>query len=269
MRFCIFLFLGVSLVTLTRASNRDSLRSQQDLPVLTVKLVPPKKPFPEVADHVRHLNIAREERETILRGNLLLAYNAERVRASAKIKEMVSEVLGQPKTSFLQRRPQQDRQPSEASFQVKVSLTQVAQPDPSVEAVIDAMESKRSTLEEDLFKQARAEMSGLTSLVLEQLSQSLAQRIKGPSPRRGATIAFLEHVAMQPYSKNMHGSLQQANVRIQASSSAFPRVSDLIQEMQANRDQAENKERRDILDLELRLLQAENELISSALASYH
>jgi len=50
---------------------------------------------------------------------------------------------------------------------------------------------------------------------------------------------------------------------------AFPRVADMVTDMEKKRDAAEVQERKFILELESRLLMAENEMVKDALSALH
>merc|ERR1712129_119784 len=122
-----------------------------------------------------------------------------------------------------------------------------------------ALEHKRMLLEQDLIREACSEMSALTSIVLDELDQCLVQH--RPLQQRMRRPAFLQRVV------EARVLPLQANVGIQVSKFSFPRIADLIQEMQCKRDQAESKERKFIVQLQVSLLQAENEMIATALAA--
>jgi hypothetical protein len=57
----------------------------------------------------------------------------------------------------------------------------------------------------------------------------------------------------------------QLNVRVGASEVPYPTIAGLAQDMETRRDTAENLEKQKILDLERKLLEAENEYIKGAL----
>ena len=58
---------------------------------------------------------------------------------------------------------------------------------------------------------------------------------------------------------------KQTNVRVKASEASYPRVSSLVQDMEQRRDTNEHLETARILELELKLLKAENDMIKDAL----
>lgn len=235
----------------SRSSSPEDLRDE-DSPVVNLKLVPPKSSFPELRKQIQKLEFDRQGQELAFEADLVEAYNAAFAVAKAKIEKLVQSSLRLPhaRTSFLQKNLQRAKHMEDA-FQMKVSVAGFSRGvDPAIMATVSAMENKRKGLERELFKQACAEMSALTSLVLSELGQSLAH-----AGSRSRPVSFLAETA------EGLGLTKQANVRIQSSRMAFPRMADLIQEMQLSRDRVESKERQHVLDMELRLLQAENNII--------
>merc|ERR1712232_172202 len=59
----------------------------------------------------------------------------------------------------------------------------------------------------------------------------------------------------------MYGLSEQANVRLTSSPEKWPMVSELVQDMEDERDKGETAAKSKILAMELRLLQAENKII--------
>ena len=58
---------------------------------------------------------------------------------------------------------------------------------------------------------------------------------------------------------------QQTNVRIKAPEASYPKISSLVEDMEQRRDTSERLEAARILELELKLLKAENDMIKEAL----
>jgi len=58
---------------------------------------------------------------------------------------------------------------------------------------------------------------------------------------------------------------KQTNVRVTAPEASYPRISSLVQDMEQRRDTSERLETARILELELKLLKAENDMIKDAL----
>jgi len=121
-------------------------------------------------------------------------------------------------------------------------------PDLAIKEQIDSLEGVRAAREKRVFQQALAEFAALTKIVVNQLKVEL-----GMSPSSG--IGFLEYGVLP----------RQANVRVLASDVGFPTIAGLVQDAQLHRDASEAAARSAILDLEMKLLQAENEVIAAAL----
>jgi len=216
------------------------------VPIVQLKLAPPKRPFPKLSDQVTRWDLEREGKETAFAKELSQAYDAALSDAKTNIFQLVKSAFGSTRVSFLEEGS------TGSPLRVKVSVAESAH-SPAVMGIVQAMEKKRSGLESQLIKQARAEMSALTSIVLEELEHNLRTLKRSPS--------FLEMGG-----RLEHGLPQQVAIRIQSSKVAFPRIADAIEEMEVHRDRAENVERKHILNLELDLLQAENQMITDALA---
>jgi len=149
-----------------------------------VKLAPPTRPFPEISEQVQNLKLERVRKESALEKDLGRAYKAELVDAKAKISKLVQAALGHKSMSFLQKQTFRTQE-SEDDFRVKVSVANTAVIDPAIAVTINAMESKRAGLEESLVKQACAEMSALTSLVLGGVGPQLGGSQNTPSSEGG------------------------------------------------------------------------------------
>merc|ERR1712083_1217206 len=110
-----------------------------------------------------------------------------------------------------------------------------------------------------MFEQACAEMQGLTDIVLHELGAQLHAHSAAlrHSNRRAR---FLQTYQSDKLPKT-------ANIRIAASSEPFARVADVVEAMEVKRDDAETLGRKHILELELKLLEAENKMIKDALAN--
>jgi hypothetical protein len=221
------------------------------LPILSLKLVPAVKSLTEVNAEARKLEHQREKSELALAQMLQRAFETELADAKVEINGLVAKMARTHRfASFLQTQQHGVAPGSLAGFTVKVSLVEPGRPDPSALAVMAKLERKRSALEESLFNQAREEMKALTAVVLKTLEANLA------APHR---LGFLE-------TRVSSGLSPEANVRIGSSESAFPRVADVVREMEFKRDRAETQVRKTILGKELELLKAETEMVREALA---
>lgn len=182
------------------------------------------------------------------------------------------------------------------AFAVKVGVVPVHVPDSSVRTAIDRIERKRSRLEEQLVQQTEAEMGALTSIVLDELGRALTLHSQTSAGVIGhANMRRFPRLALSQMARNWSqdgnakahvGNLRpglaflqvaqgrdqgrglppQANIRVSASDVAFPRIAELVEEMERRRDRAEDALRAHIVELELHLLREENEAIQAAIS---
>jgi len=168
-------------------------------------------------------------------------------------------------------------QAQERAFALKVSVLPPTQPDfPAVRRGLDRIEAKRGQAEEALFKQARTELRALASVVVDTLRQALADegtsRGRWQQPGARGRLGSGRIALLQRGSRARRGAARaeselppRANVRVTASEVAFPRIGDLVQAMELRRDRTEDAERARILELELSLLRALNDVIKEAI----
>merc|ERR1711879_382997 len=178
------------------------------VPIVQLKLAPPKRPFPRLSDQVTRLDSEREAKETAFAKELSEAYDAALSDAKIQIFQLVASVLGSTRVSFLEERT------TDSPLRMKVRVSEGSANDPAIIGIVQAMERKRSGLESQLIKQACAEMSALTSIVLREVEHNLRTLRRLPS--------FLE-MGGRPE----HGLPEQVAVRIQSSKFAFPRIADI------------------------------------------
>jgi len=279
---CILLAL---LAASEGAVSTDETLPVEQLPIIQVKLDPPKHPLPEVEAEVAVLEHGREAKEMEFLALLRDTFDAALIDAKLQISQLVAGAMGMSRTNFLttgmlEHAPALARVPQgcgavmlnagshssffekgtgatnktaqQAGFTMKFSLIAPSSPDTSIQAKMVQVENKRSKLEAQLFQEACAEMTALTKLVLRELGRLLADAHHG-SPLRH--VSFLQRSPA-----GSQGLPDIANVRLAASENAFPRIRDLIEEMESRRDSSESSERAQILAMELSLLKAENEM---------
>merc|ERR1712146_707762 len=109
------------------------------------------------------------------------------------------------------------------------------------------MEYKLTEQEKARLTQQAAEMKGLTDVVVHELASKMQSRIDMCfGRRRSHASSFLQLP-------------QQTNVRLRSSEMSFPSVSAMVEEMEARLDASESAATAQILDLRVKLLQAEND----------
>jgi len=252
--------------------------SPENLPIVSVKLAPPTNPLPQVSAEVGILENLREHLEAQALVDLDSAFDVALADAKTQIYTLVEGTLhifeksaslkaGRP-LSFLQKHEETEISTGSDEFAIKISMLPVAGPSPESKQQMDNIEGKRAVHEKDVFMQAREELAGLTDIVLNELGAAISTNVAGFSKLSGNTnlasrsksVSFLETAAGA-------GLPSKAVVRVAPSDEAFPKVSDLVQDMENRRDSAESLVRTRILEVELKLLQAENEIIQDALNS--
>jgi len=121
-----------------------------------------------------------------------------------------------------------------------------------IEEVRD-IEQRRGQTEQQLYREACSELKALTNILLRDMAEGLRHRSQSPTVPKAS---FLEMRSRLP---------DQVNVRVSSSTHGFPRVLDLVQAMEKRRDVAESRGRQRVLELELKLLQAERAMVAEAL----
>ena len=130
------------------------------------------------------------------------------------------------------------------------------------------MEVKKIVAEWQMLDQAVSEMAEVTDVVVAELKNSLQQHsgaVLAPVAAKPVT-SFLERAERDASGAAPAESLATPmNVRVGTSEVAYPTIGSLVQDMESRRDSAERLERAKILELTLKLLEAENEMIKDAL----
>jgi len=246
-------------------------------PVVEVRLAPPDHAFPELSAEFGVLENARQTSEAAMRQELATSSASALRSAQAEIDSTIQRTMsvfhkrrdGPRAASFLRARngiiaaelPQQ-------SYAIKVSLNPMPPLDQKVQTAIELIENKRAHAEEHTFEQAKAELQGLTHIVLNQLGAQMQSHISTLQRVRGAMSEskWLE-ISRKLGHRGLAGLPAQANVRVASAHDAFPTVAELTQEMENRRDIVEVKDRGEILALELKFLQEVNDMIKKAVAS--
>ena len=195
------------------------------------------------------------------------AYNAALEGAKVKIADAVSSTMrfiatpstSRP-TSFLALRSRARDVPNT----VKVKVLSVPPPDASIKSKLDAIEAQRTSAEAQMLDQAVQEMGELTGVVVGELKTNVLMQmsaLESPSQR-----SFLDTKTREiPGMPVPEGLPEQLNIRVGASEVPYPTIAGLGQDMEARRDAAEHLEHTRIMELQLKLLEAENEYIKEAL----
>lgn len=223
-------------------------------PIVQVRLNPPAHSQPQVTAELAKLEQAESALEEEQLAALQVAYDTELAAAKTAIAQLVGREAA--KGNMRVKRPSSflavsdSTAKAEDDFTVKLWVAPVAPPDPILKEQIDAIEGFRAKKEKRIFQQAMAEFAGLTKIVLSQLKVELAEASSSQS------LGWLQAAERDlPH---------QANIRVM-SGQPFPSIEGMVMDMELRRDGAEGKVMSAILDLESKLLQAENDAIGVAL----
>ena len=256
----------------------------ETLPIIEVNLAPPANPLPEVSAEIQVLEKARDALEQEKMAKLEAAYNAALEGAKSKISVAIGSAmqlfdrpptLAARSTSFLALRTKREhgRASSGEGPNVRVKVLSVPPPDASIKSKLDAMEAKRADAEAQMLDQGIQEMGELTNVVVSELKESLQLQMSSLLiPTRGdvrlvsPAATFLATAERDvPGMPVPEGLPQELNVRVGSSDVPYPTIAGVAQDMETRRDTAEHLLRQRILELELKLLEAENELVKDAL----
>merc|ERR1719171_178654 len=245
--------------------------SPDTLPNIEVHLAPPVHPLPQVAAEIQVLDKMRERSEEEKMSQLEFAFNAALENAKRQIGEVVGaamKVFDDPRVwknvaktgSFLRLR-QQPNSAEEPSVRVKALAA--APPDPAIKIKIDQLEEQRGAAEALMLDVAIAEMGELTKIAVAELEKQLQLQLEPWLVGSGSLL----HSRVRQVPGSPEGLPKQLNVRVGASDVPYPTIASLVQDMETRRDTAENLLRQRILELELKLLKAENVMIKDALSA--
>lgn len=173
--------------------------------------------------------------------------------------------------SFIQA--QASGKPGGHELTARVNVLPAKGPDARVEGRIKAIEKKRSREETAIFDQAASEMRALTQIVQNEVEAQITRyannllhsvRVGVPLQQPHQAAGLLS--ASQPMGAS--GPQLTTNVRVAASEEPFYTVAALVEDMERQRDASESTIQKRALELELRLLQAENELVKGHLKGW-
>merc|ERR1740117_2505079 len=147
------------------------------------------------------------------------------------------------------------------AFAVKLNLYDAETMPQRALPMMTNMERKRDLAERSLFRQACREFAGLTQIVMHELRVRLSEVMsRARSPRtqqmqgRAGPTSFV--AATERVARDSAVALPaMAEVRI-STREKWPRISELVEDMERRRDRSEDEVRSRILELELRLLKA-------------
>lgn len=251
------------------------------LPIINVRLAPPRSPHAQVQAEVARLTKLREELEAQEIEHLDHAVNATLVVAEESIRKTIQQTMGlfqhpvalgsRQHFTNAGRRPvsllQAEEQNDAFTMKIDVLRSQEAPPSGNMLRKIRALEGKRQKYEKNVFAQTVHELRSLTDIVNRELKARLLEAIETftVTAKKGAATALLP-VSVPSFLATGLNDLPaqtQANVRVGSASEKWPMVGDLIADMENQRDKSESVLQSKIIEAELRLLQTENEIIET------
>lgn len=263
-RFCAFVFF--LLVSVQRASGQwpAVARGPQNFPNIEVALAPPSNPLPQVSAFIGDLEHSREEFEAKQMNAITIAFNRELTDARARISDTVGKAMSAFDGSHLSSPSGpghsglsfavMDGKDDIDTLTLKVNVRAVPAADLSIRDTVGTIEHKRADQEKLMFERSKSEMRGLTDIVLSELEAQLRFQVD-------ACLGRLKGKGHGFFGAKPH----EANVRVRTPELTFPTVTTLAQDMEKRRDTSESLAAARIMELELKLLRAENEMIKDAL----
>lgn len=250
--------------------------------------------MPEVAAFLGKLEMDRTRFETAHMLEIEAAYNASWEEASEKIPTLIDHLMRvfEKPSALLSLRQHGHKhgtntgtatmlreargKPGGHEMTARINLLPIPSPDPTLESKIQEIENKRSKDEGAVFRQAMSEMGALTKIVQNELEAQITRHANNflhavrfglgvnPSTSLAKSVGFL--AASQPVLPS--GPQLTTNVRIMASDEPFPTMAAMVEQLERQRDAGEGLVRTRLLELELKLLQRENILVTDRLRSW-
>ncbi|KYN97893.1 blood stage antigen 41-3 precursor, partial [Plasmodium gaboni] len=183
-------------------------------------------------------------------------------------------------TSFLQQNYLNKTIPS-----VKISLTEISEPSVLIKEKIEEIEQYRTDEEVNMFETAISELDILTDITMLELEKQIQLQLNPflvdkQIVHRSLEKELKELGKAEEREKTKKSSLSQSsfleqeenentgnilNVKISQTDYNYPTIDELVMQMQKKRDITEKLERQKILELQMKLLKAQSEMIKDAL----
>lgn len=263
--------------------------SPDSMPIVQIRLAPPRKPMPEVAAALSKLDSDRKLFETEHMLEVEVAYNVSLTKASQELTALIDRLMRPFTKSVVKtvglRRIGKHTHAGATSFRegartlgghelaARVNVLPIAAPEASLETNIEKIEQKRTTDEGKLFEQAVLEMAGLSQIVQNEVEVQIARHSSklfhalklGSGASAEVSLASTRSTAFLTQPIRASGPQLTTNVRIMASEQPFYTVSSMVEGLEGKRDESEDLTRKRLLELELRLLQTQNQMVADKL----
>lgn len=184
-------------------------------------------------------------------------------------------------TSFIEQNYLKGATPS-----VRITLSELTEPDVAIKDKIEEIEQYRSDEEVMMFESAISEMNSLREITILELEKQIQLQLNPflvnkmivhrtlenelkELEKREETNHMRENAQKQSSFLEQNSSDEDTgnilNVKISQTDSNYPTVDELVMNMQKRRDLTERLERQKILDLQMKLLKVQSEMIKDAL----
>jgi len=265
--------------------------SPDSLPIIQVRLAPPNKQMPEVSATLGQLDAARVQFETEQLLEVEAAYKASWDEAAEQLPQLIDRLMhafkeptalvshkhltNDSRVAGLQATAFREAHDGRHELSARFNILPVVSPVASVESRIKDMERKRSKDEGHLFSQAISEMRALTQIVQNEVEAMITRQannflhsVVDSLPRniasKGASVGFLS--SRQPVLAS--GTQLTTNVRVMASDEPFQTIASMVEDLERDRDAGEGLIRSRLFEMQLKLLQAENDLVKQHLGGW-
>jgi len=258
--------------------------SPDSMPVMAVRLAPPRHPLPEVAALLGEEENNIEALRTEELAKVEAALNASLAEASRTLPALVDRLMhvfappsawiaGGSRFKLQAAAFREARESRKHEMTTRINVLPAPALDASVTSIIKALEHKRSSEDKARFRQAVDEMSMLTKIVEMVAEAEITREVQGwtHAQRHGLksndrsflnTANFLEQ-PVQP-----SGPQLTANVRVGPSNEPFPTIASMVEDLERKRDDIEDAAGKRIQELQLHLLHAENAILEDTLQGW-
>lgn len=280
-----FLSLGLAVLASALPSWPTMYSYSPDtLPIMAVRLAPPRHALPEVEEK---LSSAWNKIEELHAEELLKvqsALNASLAEASKSLPALVDRLMhvfvpasawiADNKHSRLQASSfREARESDKHEMTTRINVLPAPSPDASIGPMIEALEHKRSSEDKARFGQAIDEMAMLTKIVEMEAEAEITRAVRGLTNAQSHGLksnakSFMHTTSFLKQPVQPSGSQLTANVRIGPSNEPFPTIASMVEDLERKRDAIEDSAGKRIQELQLQLLHAENTILEDALQGW-
>lgn len=257
--------------------------SPDTMPVMSVRLAPPRHPLPEVAallgeerdeiEKLRHEELAKVEH----------ALNVSLSEASKTLPALVDRLMhvfsppsawiASGRRSTLHAPSFREARKSKHEMTTRINVLPAPSLDASIMPMIKALDGKRSRENKARFGQALDELPMLTKIVEMAAEAEISREVEGLTNAQGHGLksnvgSFLHTASFLQQPVKPSGPQLTANVRVGPSNEPFPTIRELVEDLERERDGTQESAEKRIQELQLQLLHAENTILEDTLQGW-